>query len=233
MTELPLVVVSVQRSGPSTGMPTKTEQADLLQALYGRNGESPVPVLAASRRPTASTPPWRRRIAVVPHPVIMLSDGYLANGAMWKIPNRRDRAHRSGFATGPNGTDEEPAGLPPTSATPRPCAVGGPRHSGSSTARRHREGGPHRQRLLRPDKRPHDAAAPRQDRASRDIRISGGGPVRRAKILVIGWAPATAGHARRAACANRAPNRHDAPAPPTPCRPTCRTLRRYENHRPR
>ena len=59
--ELPLLVVDIQRGGPSTGLPTKTEQADLLQAMYGRNGEAPVPVVApAHRRPTASTPRSRR-----------------------------------------------------------------------------------------------------------------------------------------------------------------------------
>lgn len=61
MTELPLLVVDVQRGGPSTGLPTKTEQADLLQALYGRNGESPVAILARGRRRTASKPRSRRR----------------------------------------------------------------------------------------------------------------------------------------------------------------------------
>jgi 2-oxoglutarate/2-oxoacid ferredoxin oxidoreductase subunit alpha len=60
MTELPLLVIDVQRGGPSTGLPTKTEQADLLQALYGRNGESPVAVLRRGRPPTALRPPWRR-----------------------------------------------------------------------------------------------------------------------------------------------------------------------------
>ena len=60
MTELPLVIIDVQRGGPSTGLPTKTEQADLLQAMFGRNGECPVAVIAAARRPTASTWPSRR-----------------------------------------------------------------------------------------------------------------------------------------------------------------------------
>ncbi len=89
MVELPLVVINIQRGGPSTGLPTKTEQADLFQALFGRNSEAPLPVLAAS---TPGDCFWvaleAARIAVkYMVPVIVLSDGYLANGAEpWKIP---------------------------------------------------------------------------------------------------------------------------------------------------
>jgi 2-oxoglutarate ferredoxin oxidoreductase subunit alpha len=88
-TELPVVIVDVQRGGPSTGLPTKTEQADLLQALYGRNSEAPVPVLAAA---TPGDCFWialeASRIALkYMVPVIVLTDGYLANGAEpWKVP---------------------------------------------------------------------------------------------------------------------------------------------------
>jgi 2-oxoglutarate ferredoxin oxidoreductase subunit alpha len=90
MTELPLIVCDIQRAGPSTGMPTKTEQADLLQVMHGRNGEAPVPVLAAQSPadcfPTAIE---AIRIAVKYRtPVIVLSDGYIANGAEpWPIPD--------------------------------------------------------------------------------------------------------------------------------------------------
>lgn len=109
MTELPLVIVNVQRSGPSTGMPTKTEQADLLQALYGRNGEAPVPVIAAkSSTDCFTTAVEACRIAVKYRtPVIMLSDGYLANGAEpWQIPNLDDIPPiEPNFATEINGTD--------------------------------------------------------------------------------------------------------------------------------
>ncbi len=89
MTELPLVIVDVQRGGPSTGLPTKTEQADLLQALHGRNSEAPIPVLAAA---TPADCFWiaveASRIALkYMVPVIVLTDGYLANGAEpWRIP---------------------------------------------------------------------------------------------------------------------------------------------------
>src|ERR1700751_2354260 len=88
--EIPLVVCAIQRGGPSTGLPTKPEKADLLQALFGRNSEAPIPVLAAS---TPSDGCWvaieASRIAgKYMVPVIVLSDGYLANGAEpWKIPD--------------------------------------------------------------------------------------------------------------------------------------------------
>jgi len=88
--ELPLIVCDIQRAGPSTGMPTKTEQADLLMALYGRNGESPVPVLAPSTPADCfETAIEAVRIAVKYRtPVIILSDGYLANGSEpWRIPS--------------------------------------------------------------------------------------------------------------------------------------------------
>ncbi len=90
MMELPVVVIDVQRGGPSTGLPTKTEQSDLMMALYGRNGESPVPVLAAqSPVDCFYTAVEAVRIAVkYMHPVIILSDGYIANGSEpWKVPD--------------------------------------------------------------------------------------------------------------------------------------------------
>lgn len=89
MTELPVVIVDVQRGGPSTGLPTKTEQADLLQAMYGRNSESPVAIVApATPGECFSMAIEAFRIAVkYMTPVIFLSDGYLANGSEpWKIP---------------------------------------------------------------------------------------------------------------------------------------------------
>ena len=87
--ELPLIVCDIQRAGPSTGMPTKTEQADLLLAMFGRNGESPVPVIAAaSPADCFNAAIEAARIAVKYRtPVILLSDGYLANGSEpWRIP---------------------------------------------------------------------------------------------------------------------------------------------------
>lgn len=88
--ELPLVIVDIQRGGPSTGLPTKTEQSDLLHALYGRHGESPVPVVAASTPAHCFDAAIEAvRIAVTYRtPVILLSDGYLANGAEpWRLPD--------------------------------------------------------------------------------------------------------------------------------------------------
>ncbi|MFG3129048.1 2-oxoacid:acceptor oxidoreductase subunit alpha [Streptomyces tendae] len=106
--ELPLLVVDIQRGGPSTGLPTKTEQADLLQAMYGRNGEAPVPVVAP-RTPADcfEAALEAARIAVTYRtPVFLLSDGYLANGSEpWRIPEPDelpDLAVR--FAQGPNHT---------------------------------------------------------------------------------------------------------------------------------
>lgn len=90
MLELPLIIINVQRGGPSTGLPTKTEQADLLQALYGRNSEAPIPVIAASTPSDCFFAVFEAmRIAIkYMTPVILLSDGYLANGAEpWLIPS--------------------------------------------------------------------------------------------------------------------------------------------------
>jgi hypothetical protein len=90
MTELPIVVVDVQRGGPSTGLPTKTEQSDLLQAMYGRSGEAPVPILAASTPADCfDCAITAMRIATkYMIPVVLLSDGYLANGAEpWRLPD--------------------------------------------------------------------------------------------------------------------------------------------------
>ncbi|PRY51620.1 2-oxoglutarate ferredoxin oxidoreductase subunit alpha [Knoellia remsis] len=109
--ELPLVIVDVQRGGPSTGLPTKTEQADLLQALYGRNGESPVPVIAPSTPADCFDAAFEAvRIATAYRtPVILLSDGYLANGSEpWAVPEVADLPDlRVEFATEPNGTDDK------------------------------------------------------------------------------------------------------------------------------
>ncbi|MCU0455063.1 MAG: 2-oxoacid:acceptor oxidoreductase subunit alpha [Bacteroidales bacterium] len=93
MAELPIVIVNVQRGGPSTGLPTKTEQADLFQALYGRNGECPVVVLAASTPADCFDYAFEAARIALEHmtPVILLTDGYLANGSEpWKIPAMKD-----------------------------------------------------------------------------------------------------------------------------------------------
>ncbi len=127
--EIPLVICDIQRGGPSTGLPTKTEQADLLQALFGRNSEAPVPVIAPA---TPSDCFWAAieasRIAVkYMVPVILLSDGYLANGAEpWRIPDLAEIPEIPvQFATEPNS----PGGYLPYKRNPdtlaRPWAVPG------------------------------------------------------------------------------------------------------------
>ncbi|MCP3822806.1 2-oxoglutarate ferredoxin oxidoreductase subunit alpha, partial [Streptomyces sp. A3M-1-3] len=104
--ELPLLIVDIQRGGPSTGLPTKTEQADLLQAMYGRNGEAPVPIVAP-RTPADcfEVAIEAARIALTYRtPVFLLSDGYLANGSEpWRIPDLDELPDlRVQFASGPN-----------------------------------------------------------------------------------------------------------------------------------
>ena len=93
MLEIPLLIVNVQRGGPSTGLPTKTEQSDLLQAYYGRNGECPMPVIAASTPSDCFCAVYEAVRIAVQHmtPVIFLSDGYIANGAEpWRFPSAED-----------------------------------------------------------------------------------------------------------------------------------------------
>ncbi|MGH7734515.1 MAG: 2-oxoacid:acceptor oxidoreductase subunit alpha, partial [Gemmatimonadales bacterium] len=129
--ELPLVVIDVQRAGPSTGMPTKTEQGDLLQAMFGRNGESPVPIVApASPADCFNAAIEAARIAVKYRtPVILLSDGYLANGSEpWRIPDTAslpDLSAEFAFAEPGEGTAEfEPFKRDPVTLA-RPWAVPG------------------------------------------------------------------------------------------------------------
>lgn len=112
MLEIPLVVVNVQRGGPSTGLPTKTEQADLWQALFGRNGEAPIPVLAATSPTDCFDMVYEAVKLAVEHmtPVILLSDGYIANGAEpWRFPEAKDlRPITPPFAKPRETTDAEP-----------------------------------------------------------------------------------------------------------------------------
>ncbi|TKK68822.1 2-oxoacid:acceptor oxidoreductase subunit alpha [Ilyomonas limi] len=93
MLEIPLIIINVQRGGPSTGLPTKTEQSDLLQAYYGRNGECPMPVIASATPSDCFDVVYEAVRIAVEHmtPVIMLSDGYIANGSEpWKFPQSED-----------------------------------------------------------------------------------------------------------------------------------------------
>ena len=93
MLEIPLLIINIQRGGPSTGLPTKTEQSDLMQAYYGRNGEAPIPILAASTPSDCFFMAFEAVKIAIQHmtPVILLSDGYIANGAEpWKFPAAAD-----------------------------------------------------------------------------------------------------------------------------------------------
>ncbi|MCW2540799.1 MAG: 2-oxoglutarate ferredoxin oxidoreductase subunit alpha [Frankiales bacterium] len=131
--ELPLVVVDVQRGGPSTGLPTKTEQSDLLQAMFGRNGEAPVPIVAPQSPSDCFDAAIEAvRIATVyKTPVILLSDGYIANGSEpWKLPVVSELPDLTvEFLTEPNGTGAEDGVFLPYLRDPetlaRPWAVPG------------------------------------------------------------------------------------------------------------
>ena len=109
--ELPLVIVDVQRGGPSTGLPTKTEQADLLHAMYGRHGEAPLPIVAAQTPSDCFAAAIEATRLAVKYrtPVILLSDGYLANGAEpWKLPDLDSfETIDPGFASEPNHEDAD------------------------------------------------------------------------------------------------------------------------------
>ena len=129
ITELPLVVVNVQRGGPSTGLPTKTEQSDLNQALYGRNGEAPMPVIAAATPGDCFFTAFEAcRIALkYMTPVMVLSDGYLANGSEpWKIPDVDElEPIEVTFSDGPNTNGDYLPYLRNEETLARPWAIPG------------------------------------------------------------------------------------------------------------
>ena len=111
ITELPLVIVNVQRGGPSTGLPTKTEQSDLMQALYGRNGESPCIVIAATTPANCFDYAYKAAKLALEHmtPVILLTDGYLANGSeLWHIPEMKDMENITPITVEDNQSDYYP-----------------------------------------------------------------------------------------------------------------------------
>ncbi|WTU05231.1 2-oxoacid:acceptor oxidoreductase subunit alpha [Kitasatospora sp. NBC_00070] len=189
--ELPLLVVDIQRGGPSTGLPTKTEQADLLQAMFGRNGEAPVPIVApATPADCFDAALEAARIAVVYRtPVFLLSDGYLANGSEpWRIPTVDELPSIDpDFATGPNHDGEfwpyqrDPATLA------RPWAVPG------TAGLEHRIGGIEKQDgtgNISYDPANHDFMV-----RTRQAKIDGidvpdlevDDPSGKARVLVLGW----------------------------------------------
>ena len=126
MTELPMVIINVQRGGPSTGLPTKTEQSDLLQAMYGRNGESPLPIIAASTPGDCFFATYEACRVAVQHmtPVILLADGFVANGSEpWRIPHSDNLPpFPVAFATKPNRTIEGKRVFMPYVRNPRTLA---------------------------------------------------------------------------------------------------------------
>ncbi len=111
MTELPLLIINVQRGGPSTGLPTKTEQSDLLQAMFGRNGECPLPIIAASSPADCfdvALEAWRIATQFMT-PVMIMSDGYIANGSEpWRVPEAADLPKIHVEHPSANGADFEP-----------------------------------------------------------------------------------------------------------------------------
>ena len=129
MTELPLVVINVQRGGPSTGLPTKTEQSDLNQALYGRNGEAPLPVIAAATPGDCFYAAYEACQAAIKHmtPVMLLTDGYLANGSEpWSIPGMETLADfKVEFASGPNADGDFLPYMRDDKTLARPWAIPG------------------------------------------------------------------------------------------------------------
>ena len=158
--ELPLVVVDVQRGGPSTGLPTKTEQSDLMLAMYGRHGESPLPIVAAYSPSHCFEAAFEAvRIALKYRtPVILLTDGYVANGSEpWKLPDVEALPDISvPFATEPNHDGEFWPYLRDPETLARPWAIPGT-PGPDAPHRRHREAGGHGQRQLRPGQpRAHD-----------------------------------------------------------------------------
>ena len=174
--ELPMVIVDVQRAGPSTGMPTKTEQSDLLAALYGRHGESPVPIVAASTPGQCFDAAYEAvRIAVrYRTPVILLTDLFLANGSEpWRIPQAASLpAIDPAFAQAPsNGAAFMPYARNADGA--RPWAIPGT-PGPDAPHRRPREAGRHRRDQLRPRQpRAHDRAAGGQGGRHRGPRRRG------------------------------------------------------------
>jgi 2-oxoglutarate ferredoxin oxidoreductase subunit alpha len=189
MTELPLVVVDVQRGGPSTGLPTKTEQSDLLQVLFGRNGESPLPVIAASSpKDCFDVAIEACRIATrYMVPVVLLSDGYIANGSEpWRLPRvedlpdlRRDfHTEAGGFA--PYARDE--------TTLARPWAVPG------TPGLEHRIGGLEKEDVTGDvsyepanHQRMTDLRAEKVARIARDIPPTEVHGDRGGDLLVVGW----------------------------------------------
>jgi 2-oxoglutarate/2-oxoacid ferredoxin oxidoreductase subunit alpha len=191
MTELPLLVVNVQRGGPSTGLPTKTEQSDLLQALFGRNGDSPIPIISTQTPSDCfETTIEAVRIAIkYMTPVILLSDGYIANGAEpWRLPDIDSLPDISAQHPGP----EDAEGFAPyqrdETTLARPWAVPG------TPGLQHRIGGLEKQDVTGnvnydPDnhQRMTDLRHEKVARIAQDIPDLETHGAESGKLLVLGW----------------------------------------------
>jgi len=198
MTELPLVVVDVQRGGPSTGLPTKTEQSDLNQALYGRNGECPIPVVAAHSPAHCFDAAFAAAKIAVEHmtPVILLSEGFLGNGSEpWRIPSMADYPEiKPPYVQGllKEGETFYPFRRDPETMVPRWAIPG-------QKGLEHRVGGleKNHEGVLSTDPQNHETMV--LERAAKVERISGKLPAlevlgpQSGKLLMVGWG-GTYGH---------------------------------------
>ncbi|NDL57658.1 2-oxoacid:acceptor oxidoreductase subunit alpha [Phytoactinopolyspora mesophila] len=237
--ELPLIVVNIQRGGPSTGLPTKTEQADLLQVMFGRNGESPVPVVAAASPADCFDAALEavRMSVTYRTPVFLLSDGYLANGSEpWEIPDVTKLASiDANFATEPNHGEGDDAEFWPYLRDPhtlaRPWAVPG------MAGLEHRIGGLEKADgagTISYDPTNHDHMV-----RTRQAKVDGievpdlevDDPTGEARLLVLGWGstfgPIGAGIRRARRAGNHVAQAHLRHLNPLPAN-TGEVLRRYE-----
>lgn len=189
MLELPLVIIDVQRGGPSTGLPTKTEQADLMQAIYGRNGESPICVLAAATPAECFKMVYEAcRIAIkYMTPVVCLTDGYLANGAEpWQIPNTDELPEIPvSFARNPDGFQPYARDM---ETLARPWAIPG------TPGLEHRIGGLEKEHLtgnISYDPENHDfmvrMRAEKIERIAKDVPHAEVDGPEEGDLLVVGW----------------------------------------------
>jgi 2-oxoglutarate ferredoxin oxidoreductase subunit alpha len=188
--ELPLVIVNVQRAGPSTGMPTKTEQADLMLAMYGRHGEAPLPIVAPATPAEAYTAGIEAcRLAVkYMTPVILMSDGYIANSSEpWRLPDVEEQEDFARDFAVPDGSEFEPYSRDPETLA-RPWAIPG------TAGLEHRIGGLEHADLtgnVSYDPKNHELMtelrAAKIDRIAADIKpVTVDGP-ETADLLVVGW----------------------------------------------
>ncbi len=193
MLEIPLIIIDIQRGGPSTGLPTKTEQSDLLQAYYGRNGECPMPVISAATPSDCFDVAYEAVRISVQHmtPVILLSDGYIANGAEpWKFPQSKDLQEiKVSFKKGLDEGEEKPLMYKRDEKLVRPWAIPG------TPGLEHRIGGLEKQDITgnisyEPENHQHMVKT-RQAKVDMianyiPLQTIDSGPVK-GKLLIIGW----------------------------------------------